>query len=183
MSTGRHPFLVRMDDWQAKTPGPYKNPEEAARFLASERANHPGEVEDFAMAHLLSFVIECFGHHQRSILAGTRRSALCDTRRKNLSDMSEAVADGRSPFDAMLVIDAEGTKKRIADMDGSEHLFVSRFYSARAKHSTLHAAFHKAIAKRLGSKVTADVFSPSDYEALYRSTVGSQSPRVDDRTV
>lgn len=69
------------------------------------------------------------------------------------------------------VIDADGTQKRAADMTGPDHLFVAGDKEKTAKTARMEAAFHRAVAKKVGKKRTADVIPLDQYEAMYLSIV------------
>ena len=56
-------------------------------------------------------------------------------------------------------------------MTGKDHLFVAADYDRDARPLLLLAAFHQAVAKKVGRKRTADVFSEAEYDRLYRSIV------------
>jgi hypothetical protein len=73
-------------------------------------------------------------------------------------------------FSEIHVVDADQTRKRAADMTGSEHLFVAEnTYQKSANTALMLAAFHRAVAKKVGKKRTADVLSEDQYEAMYLS--------------
>lgn len=77
-----------------------------------------------------------------------------------------------SMFAVTFAVDEDNTRRRVADMTGKDHLFVAADYERDAKPLLMEAAFHKAVAKKVGSKRTADVFSEAKYDELYRSITG-----------
>lgn len=73
-------------------------------------------------------------------------------------------------FAVVHVIDADNTRKLAADMTGPEHLFVAEnTYQQSANQALMLAAFHRAVAKKVGERKTSDVFSAQQYELLYLS--------------
>jgi hypothetical protein len=79
-----------------------------------------------------------------------------------------------SLFRVTHVVDDENTQKRAADMTGPEHLFVAETeYERDAKRSMMLAAFHRAVAKKVGKRRTGDVLTEAQYDAMYRSIVRS----------
>ena len=73
-------------------------------------------------------------------------------------------------FSEAHVIDEDGTRKRAADMTGPEHLFVAEAtYKKSANRALMLAAFHQAVAKKVGKRRTGDVLTEEQYEALYLS--------------
>lgn len=72
------------------------------------------------------------------------------------------------------VVDEDNTRKRAADMTGSEHLFVAEnTYQRSANEALMLAAFHRAVAKKVGKKRTSEVFTEAEYEAMYLSVTRS----------
>lgn len=68
------------------------------------------------------------------------------------------------------VVDEANTRKRAADMTGPEHLFVAEnTYQRSANEALMLAAFHRAVAAKVKNKLTREVFSPEQYEAMYLS--------------
>lgn len=71
------------------------------------------------------------------------------------------------------VVDAQDTRKRAADMTGEEHLFVAEDYQRSANTARMLAAFHRAVAKKVGRKRTSDVLTEEQYEQMYLSITRS----------
>ena len=73
-------------------------------------------------------------------------------------------------------VDDKNTQKRAFEMTGPEHLFVAEnTYQRTANTHLMIAAFHRAVAKKIGSRRTDEVLTEERYEAMYRSIV--RSPR------
>lgn len=81
-------------------------------------------------------------------------------------------ADVLSSFAVTFAVDDDNTRRRVADMTGADHLYVAADYSKDAKKLQMEAAFHKAVAKKVGTKRTADVFTEATYDEMYRSLTG-----------
>jgi hypothetical protein len=126
---------------------------------------------------LLRRVIGLRVHHEnRAAKRGARARAFASA----AAGLEDADANGREPAAAALlgmfseihVVDEGQNRKRAADMTGAEHLFVAEnTYQRSANTALMLAAFHCAVAKKVGKKRTADVFSEEQYEALYISIV------------
>jgi hypothetical protein len=75
-------------------------------------------------------------------------------------------------FSETHVVDENQNRKLAGDMTGPEHLFVAENeYQRSANTALMLAAFHRAVAKKVGKKRTADVLSEEQYEAMYVSIV------------
>jgi hypothetical protein len=60
----------------------------------------------------------------------------------------------------------DGSYRRVADWTGVEHRQMAESYEARSKRFAMFAAFHRAIAKKVGARRTADVLNEEQYAAL-----------------
>lgn len=74
-------------------------------------------------------------------------------------------------FSALHVIGPTHIRKRAAEMTGADHRFVSDRYRSNANEYLMLAAFHRAIAERVGDSKTCEVFSEDEYERMFRSIV------------
>lgn len=70
-------------------------------------------------------------------------------------------------------IDDEGTQRCIGEMTGPDHIYVATDYANRAAANAMLAAFHRAVAKKVGKRTTAEVFSEDELTRLYNSIAGS----------
>lgn len=70
------------------------------------------------------------------------------------------------------VVDAEDVRKRAGEMSGADHLFVAGSYQTRGQKNLMQAAFHRAVAEKVGDKRTDEVMDLATYEQMYRSIVG-----------
>ncbi len=85
-------------------------------------------------------------------------------------DAALAAAEERvGMFTTMFCVSADLVQKRVADMSGPEHEFVADAYEGSANGALMEAAFHRAVAKKVGKRRTADVMTEQQYERLYRS--------------
>ena len=72
-------------------------------------------------------------------------------------------------FQVIHTVDEDNTRKHAADMTGPEHLFVAGAYKQSANETLMLAAFHRAVAKKVGDKRTSEVLDEQQYEELYLS--------------
>lgn len=76
------------------------------------------------------------------------------------------------PFTEMtLVIDDQNNRKSIGEMTGPDHTFVANRYERTARAAGLQAAFHRAVAKKVGKDLTRNVMTENEYITLYNSIV------------
>ncbi|MEV6737944.1 hypothetical protein AB0N14_13815 [Streptomyces sp. NPDC051104] len=82
-----------------------------------------------------------------------------------------------SPFAAEYVVDEANTRRTVAHMTADDCRFVASRYEEAARISKLEAAFHRAVAKKIGGQVIGEVFTEEQYLEMYRS-VTQQGPRA-----
>lgn len=71
-------------------------------------------------------------------------------------------------FDATHVVAAGSVRRKAGDMTAADHIFVANTYTRDGNDLLMMAAFHKAVAKRVGDKKTSDVFTEDTYAAMLR---------------
>lgn len=156
----------------------------AAKLHAQLQESDPEFLDAWlhAMAvSLLRRVIGLRSSRQRTI--GRRRagSAAFAAAAREFAEAHEADPEDAAPgiyFAGMFcgdhVVDDEHNRKLVPDMTGPDHLFVAENeYERDAAHKKMLAAFHRAVAKKVGKRRTADVLTEEQYEAMYRSIVRS----------
>jgi hypothetical protein len=83
--------------------------------------------------------------------------------------ISDAIERGSlRPFSECLCVDGK-TWKRVAEMTGADHLYVAERHRQRAGTESMLDAFHRQIAKSVGTARTADVMDEETYALLLRS--------------
>lgn len=63
----------------------------------------------------------------------------------------------------------DGTRKRLATMTAADLTFVATDYEARANENLMHAAFLRAVAKKIGRRSVQDVFDETKLNRLWQS--------------
>lgn len=82
-----------------------------------------------------------------------------------------------SPFAFEYVIDAENTRRTVANMTAADCRFVAEQYERTAREAKLEAAFHRAVGKKVGIQRVGDVFTEEQYLEMYQS-VTRQGPQA-----
>lgn len=100
------------------------------------------------------------------------RRAFAEAARSFQSD-GEAVV--LRPFAFEYVVDAANTRRTVAQMTAADCLFVAGRYEDSARTARMEAAFQKAVAKKLGERTVAEVFTEEQYLSMYQSATGRAS--------
>lgn len=110
--------------------------------------------------------------HLVRILAANRARSKATTGARLFGEaairFSSGDVDAMQMFDLTYAIE-DGTQRKIADMTGSDHLYIAQRFALEAKQYALLEQFHKAVAKKVGARKTSDVFTAEKYEQLYKS--------------
>lgn len=111
----------------------------------------------------------------------TRQAARVGAPRRAFAEAARTfAADGDvkalSPFAAEYVVDEANTRRTVANMTAADCRFVAGKYEDAARISKLEAAFHRAVAKKIGTQLVGEVFTEDQYLDMYRS-VTHQGPR------
>ena len=78
-------------------------------------------------------------------------------------------------FAVMHVVNGDEVRKRAGEMTGADHLYVSERYRARGETALMEAAFHRAVAEKVGDRRTDEAMSLTDYQRLYQSIAGAST--------
>lgn len=168
-------FAERLAQHRASLSRDYVAAVEAERFVAMMEAKHPAELAEWLRANAVRFCTVALGNMARS-----------DRAKANHRVGARAFADAMdeeslSVFRSVeYVIDADNTRRFVADMTGRDHRFVADGYEASGKRDLMLAAFHRAVAKKVGAHRTADVLSEDQYESMLRSFLDPK-PRPESR--
>jgi len=137
---------------------------EAQNFLDAMHAQYPGELAEWTHAHALDVVTNnlwcmLFGDRQK---ARGRRGRFRDA----TDQFDPADAESVDVFSQRFVIDHDNMWRRLGEMTGKDHLFVADQYTKTGRRALMEAAFHRAIAKRVGDRRTDEVFGPDELTEL-----------------
>lgn len=110
-----------------------------------------------------------------------RQAARIGAPRKAFAEAARSFGDGDvtalRPFAAEYVVDEDNTRRTVANMTADDCRFVATKYEDAARISKLEAAFHRAVAKKIGGSLVGEVFTEAQYLEMYRS-VTQQGPRA-----
>lgn len=135
----------------------------AASFCAKMELEHPAEFTAWLHERAPIFVRREMGRleHAKRTTARVRAKARA---------FGEAI-DGGDVQDYFLstayIVDEQNTRRRMGDMTGADHRFVASQYEVTGKEALMMAAFHKALAKKIGSRKTSEVYTEEQIAALW----------------
>lgn len=149
----------------------------AAELVEQLRAQDPELLSGYLHLKAAVILADVVARRSNSMRQATRlgapRKAFAEAARTFAAD-----GDPRAlrPFSAEYVVDDENTRRSVANMTASDCRFVAAKYEDASRISKLEAAFHRAVAKKIGSSAVGEVFTEAQYLEMYRS-VTQQGPR------
>lgn len=152
--------------------GPYVSPQVAEHIVNKLRATDPDLLNGWLQAQAVNFVRHAINlrdcstrSHARATSGRSAFAAAAELHEAGAADAMSGWLDVVHPLE-------DGTRKRIADMTAVDLLAVADDYDARARENGLHAAFLKAIAKKVRKGKVSDHFDDAKLAQLWRSISG-----------
>jgi hypothetical protein len=153
--------------------GDYAAPLVAAELVEKLRATDPGLLSGWLDLRAAVFLADTIARRSNSKRQAARvggpRRAFAEAAQRFTEQTDPAIL---APFATEYVIDAENTRRRVADMTGPDHRFVAAGYAESKRTAALLEKFHVAVARKVGDRRTAEVISESEYLAMLRSITG-----------
>jgi hypothetical protein len=142
----------------------------ADKLVANAEAT---ELNEWLHEHAVAFVTARI----KERCASRRSSALRRAPARRFGKAAAAAESGDlepiSHFRVVYVVDDTDTRRSVGDMTGADHTFVASRYEQRGNRQLMLGAFHRSVAKKVGKRRTADVFTEEQYDALLRSITGA----------
>lgn len=165
---------------QAAVPeGDYVAPLLAAELADKLKANDPELLAGWLWTRAQPELSDTFARRSNSL----RQYARAMGPRRAFADASEEFGRTGDPrvlqtFQTEHVVNSGNLRRKVADMTGADHRFVADAYGATAKNAAMLAAFHRAVAKRVGHRRTADAFTQEQYDAMLHSLMRGPERQV-----
>jgi hypothetical protein len=162
-------FSDLLAEFRQSLDGDYIATVEATRFVKRMEADHPDVLAGWMGAKTVEFVTSVIGAAERRERSQTLRGAS----RRAFAVAAESADPARLElFHLPFVIDAENTRRPLAEMTGRDCGFVAGNYEATGKHDLAVAAFFRALEKKAGRKKVKTVLDEPQCERLIRSFLG-----------
>lgn len=173
-------YLADMNDAiEAAIPdSDYTAPLVAAELVDRLRADDPDLLTGWLNLRAPTILADTIARRSNS----RRQAARVSAPRRAFAEAARSFADrgdgaALRPFAAEFVVDEANTRRTVARMTAGDCLFVARRYDDTAQQAKLEAAFHRAVAKKVGKQTVGEAFTEEQYLTMYRSVTGrSQAP-------
>lgn len=170
---------------KAEMGGPFTAPELAAELVAKLRVTDPDLLIGFFGLErtMVNSLREYILTLNRSWRANDRRKARLAQQNETRERFERAVAEGDpAPLREVsatnflgqrFVVNEDGLQVPYSKTGKPERLFIINDYAARERWEGLHKAYHMAVQRKAGNRITGDVFSEERLAKLYLSIVGN----------
>jgi hypothetical protein len=154
---------------QALTDGDIIPAEQAQQITNTMREDHPAEHQQFLEAEAPNLYHTLLRNRIHSQRARARHA------RDPTQFNQQATAGDLNRFQLWrCCVDPQNTQRAIGDMTGKDHLYVADNYHTSAEKAKFLAEFHRAIARKIGSRKTSDVYTETQFFNLYQRITGNQ---------
>lgn len=157
----------------------YAAPVVAAQLLDQLRAEDPELLAGWLDLRAPSILADTIARRSNS----RRQTARIAAPRRAFAEAARSFTDSGDsaalrPFAAEYVIDEHNTRRSVARMTAADCLFVAGRYEDTAQQAKLEAAFHRAVAKKVGRRTVGEAFTEEQYLMMYRSVTGGAGTPV-----
>lgn len=157
--------------------GTYIATEKANEIVDQLTVNDPALLIGFSRQLLVAHIRDFINTNNRVQRANSRRSA---QRAATQQRFQRALETGDTTeltprlglLDNFHVINAEGRQMVYRDTGKPERLFIIQDYGNRERSMGLQRAFHEAVQRKCGNRITGAVFNEDKLADLYRQIVG-----------
>lgn len=141
---------------------------EASKLVVRLAETDPDLLRGWLATNAEQFMADALGARLRSKRAYVRRTSQARA-------FSVAAQSGDptklKPFRVRHIVDDHHTQRAVGQMTGDDHVFVAQSYDLSAQTNQMLAAFHRAVARKVGSRRTEEVMDEDTYLRLYESIV------------
>lgn len=149
--------------------GPYVPRIAAAEIVTKLLRNDPDLLHGWLQAQAIHFIWQAINDRDRSIRAATRaRAGRVAFREAHEAHLAGDPQPLRRFLDLPFTV-ADGSRRRLAVMNGRDCQFVSADYGKRARQNRMMELFMAALAKKVGDRFVEDVYSEEQLSAMFRS--------------
>lgn len=139
----------------------------------------PALIAEKVISNCDAAVLDAWLHERAPYFLTAEISSWLRSERSRAHHHAKAVAFGQaveegsvSEFSVVYEVDEDHTRRRVADMTAADHRFVAAAYHRSARTDLMLAAFHKAVAKKIGRRKTSEALTEEQYVRLMRSISG-----------
>jgi hypothetical protein len=166
-------FHDRLREFREAIDGDFVVLVEAEQFHKLMERDHPDELAEWQTAKTVEFIADALGTIIRSERAKARTRAGARAFQEAAEELAAAGGpenpDALDSFAQVYKVNKNNLFRSVADMTGADHRFVADQYEATGKRALMLTSFHRAVAKKVGTRRTGDVFEMAEYDRLLGS--------------
>lgn len=149
---------------------------EAEKLIAAAQEKEPSALDEWLHLNAVGFATQALSQRIRHQRVSAQRNPEMRKFQAAIDAHERGDDECISHFVTRYEIDDAHTRRRVADMTGADHNYVADRYNVTGKQALLLESFHRAIAKKVGKRRTADAINEDQYDALFRSIVTRSAP-------
>lgn len=117
-------------------------------------------------------VQEWIDEHIRLILSGwvsdvLRWDRITERKRSPIEDIVERAASGLSLYDLSYPVNDDDLRKKLGEMTGADHLYVSVSYQNQSRILSNYGDLHQHLSRTVGRKLTRTVYTETELRHLF----------------
>lgn len=144
---------------------------EADKLVTKLEEKCPRSLDEWLHDHSRQFVAGVMRDRTNIDRATAKRRATARAFGNAAQDASHGDPDALGHFATFCVVSEDNVRRLVADMTGADHRFVAANYERSGRYDLQLAAFHEAVARKVGKGRTADVLTEEQYDALLTSKI------------
>lgn len=149
--------------------------------LIREEAEKPrhsvSTITDKLIENHYDLVQEWMGEHERLMLSGwvsdiLRWDRIAERHRTPIEDVIERSVSGLSLFDLSYSVNDDDVRKKLGEMTGKDHFYVSESYKSQSHILSNYGDLHKKIGIEVGRRLTRTVYTENELRHLFSEYEG-----------
>lgn len=157
-------LVERMNAYREALEGDFQVGEEAKRFVAMMRAEHPEELDEWMRQQAVAFVSAAFAAADKN----RRRLAFKQVARQSFTEAGDDPAK-LALFAQRFSVDAANTRRPLRDMTAKDLRYAASSYGVQGNRMLAVEAFLLALAKKTGVRKVGEVMNERECERLLAS--------------
>ena len=110
--------------------------------------------------------------HSRQMLSDwvsdiLRWDRINERKRSPMAEVIERAASGLSLYDLSYPVNDDDLRKRLGEMTGADHLYVSVSYQTQSRTLSNYGDLHQHLSRTVGRKLTRTVYTETDLRRLF----------------
>jgi len=153
---------------------PYQSRVVAQDIVAELLVEDPDLLHGWLEIRAADLIHDAINYRDRS----RRATGVIERKQQDFKQVLDEFVAGRTEpvrsfLATMYAVDEQNNRKQLRDMDKGDLNYVADRYADRAKQNGFLAAYHRELARRVGTRTVGDVFTEEQLRAMREQFTGS----------